>query len=288
MNRSRRIRHPPWHLHCSCTRQRLYIRRFQHRRTRRCRSRLLRSLHHTRPRRRVGCRHSRSRQQGCQSNRTRRSHLGRCTRRKRRARPRSRPRRHRFRRCPHRCRYLRKHHKRRSDCRRSRNRSPGCRCHHTRHIRQPGCQSSRSRPQGCRHRRTRRTRLLGGKCRRPRWHLHCSCTQWRSVQPSTSPASPPNVPTPSKGTLTCCWSAPTPSGKTWKFIWPEMSPAVVTCITNTWRLASGNPLAAVEHVPRSAREGRAFEVGRTGRQEAWRDLLRGVLHNRRICGTRNA
>ena len=50
--------------------------------------------HHTRPRRRAGCRHSRSRLLECLYIRTRRSHLGRCKRRKHQARLRSRQRHH--------------------------------------------------------------------------------------------------------------------------------------------------------------------------------------------------
>ena len=66
-----------------------------------------------------------------------------------------------------------------------------------------------------------------------------------SVQPDTASSPPPKVPAPSNATLNCCWSAPIPSGKTWKFIWPDTLPEEVTCINKTRKSASGNPLEAV-------------------------------------------
>ena len=57
---------------------------------------------------------------------------------------------------------------------------------------------------------------------------------------------------PSNSMLSCCWSAPTPrKGKTWKLIWPEMSPAVVTCrMSQNTQVAIGQAIGrSVQHIP---------------------------------------
>ena len=69
-----------------------------------------------------------------------------------------------------------------------------------------------------------------------------------SVHPhATFPELPmgPNVPVPSKRKDTIWLSSPLDIGKIWVLIWPMMSPDVVTCITITRPLWSGNPLPAV-------------------------------------------
>ena len=118
--------------------------------------------HRTRPRRRAGCRRSRSLLLGCQNIRTRRWRQDRCRCRTRRTRPHSRPRR---RRCHRHRRPLHSHR-------------------HTRQARRAGCRRSRSRQWGCqnirtrrwhRDHRTRRTRPRTDSCRRLEWQTDQSC-----------------------------------------------------------------------------------------------------------------
>ena len=99
-------------------------------------------------------------------------------------------------------------------------------------------------------------------------------------QPASPP--PPKVPAPSKAMLTCCWSAPTPSGKTWKLIWPESQQQWSPASPTRGRCRQASPLAAVLSTwPKCARKSAAFKTRRAIGQEVRPDLLVHVLHNQR-------
>ena len=92
----------------------------------------------------------------------------------------------------------------------------------------------------------------------------------------------PNVPVPSKRKDTIWLSSPLDMGKIWVLIWPMMSPEVVTCITITRPLWSGNPLPAVFNTYHA--EPMNDVAARPVAPLVWKkgDRLAGVLRQHRV------